>query len=114
MVKKLNSLDKLKELLASDERIIKFNHLDNLIRENSILMSIIEKLHILELKMKKAMQSNMDNEYILYKKEYENLTKKFKEDVLFNEYLNAKDDVLAIFDLITSIIEKEIDKKINE
>ena len=37
-----------------------------------------------------------------------------ENDVLISSYLNAKEDVLRIVNLVTSIIENEINKFINE
>ena len=101
------------ELLASEE-VIEFQKLEKLVLENKEISQLLEHLHNVEKQAVNAKELGLENTYLAYKKEYDGILKSFEEDVLISSYINAKEDVLRIINFVTSIIESEINKVINE
>jgi cell fate (sporulation/competence/biofilm development) regulator YmcA (YheA/YmcA/DUF963 family) len=114
-VKKLsNALSILiDELLVTDE-VLEFQKLEKLVLNNKEIAEILEHLHNIEKQAVNAKELGLENAYLMYKKEYDEIISKFENDVLISSYLNAKEDVLRIINLVTSIIENEINKVVNE
>ena len=101
------------ELLATDE-ILEFKKMEKLVLNNKEISEILEHLHNVEKQAVNAKELGLENTYLMYKKEYDEIISKFENDVLISSYLNAKEDVLRIINFVTSIIETEINKVINE
>lgn len=101
------------ELLATDE-VLEFQKLEKLILNNKEIVEILEHLHNVEKQAVNAKELGLENAYLMYKKEYDEIISKFENDVLISSYLNAKEDVLRIINLVTSIVENEINKVVNE
>ena len=101
------------ELLATDE-VLEFQKLEKLVLNNKEIVEILEHLHNVEKQAVNAKELGLENAYLMYKKEYDEIISKFENDVLISSYLNAKEDVLRIINLVTSIVENEINKVVNE
>ena len=101
------------ELLASEE-VIEFQKLEKLVLEKQEISQLLEHLHNVEKQAVNAKELGLENTYLAYKKEYDEILKSFEDDVLISSYINAKEDVLRVINLVTSIIENEINKVINE
>ena len=108
------SLENLLEELANTEEVIEFKRLEKLVLENKEISIKLDRLHEVEKQAVNAKELGLDNAYLAYKKEYDDIIKGFEDDVLISMYLNAKEEVLSIVKLVTEIIEREINKKINE
>ena len=101
------------ELLKSEE-VVEFQKLEKLVLENEEISQLLEHLHNIEKQAVNAKELGLDNAYLAYKKEYDEILKSIEDDVLISSYINAKEDVLIMLNLVTSIIENEINKVINE
>ena len=110
----MNSLESLIDEIVSTQEVIEFKRLEKLVLENSEVASKLERLHEVEKQAINAKELGLENTYFSYKKEYDEIIKSFEEDVLISSYLNAKEEVLSIVNLVTSIIENEINKVIND
>ena len=109
-----NSLAVLIDELLGSEEIIEFKKLEKLVLENEEISHKLEQLRNTEKQAVNAKELGLENTYYAYKKEYDEIISSFENDVLISSYLNAKEDVLRIVNLVTSIIENEINKFINE
>ena len=112
MVNKLmnNSLKILIEELVNTTEVIEFKRLEKLILENEEVSLKLSRLHDVEKQAVNAKELGLENTYFAYKKEYDEIIKSFEEDVLISSYLNKKEEVLSLVNLVTSIIENEIKK----
>ena len=111
MSKALNVL--IDELLTCEE-IIEFKKLEKIVLENKEISDILERLHNVEKQAVNAKELGLENAYFAYKKEYDDIIASFENDVLISSYINAKEDVIRIVNFVTSIIENEINKVIND
>ena len=116
MVNKLmsNSLKVLIEELVNTPEVIEFKRLEKLILENEEVSLKLSRLHEVEKQAVNAKELGLENTYFAYKKEYDEIIKSFEEDVLISSYLNAKEEVLSLVNLVTSVVENEINKAIND
>ena len=110
----MNSLESLIDEIVSTQEVIEFKRLEKLVLENNEVALKLERLHEVEKQAINAKELGLENTYFAYKKEYDEIIKSFEEDVLISSYLNAKEEVLSIVNLVTSIIENEINKVIND
>ena len=109
-----NALSVLIDELLTCEEVIEFIKLEKIVLENKDISEILERLHNVEKQAVNAKELGLDNAYFTYKKEYEDILASFENDVLISLYINAKEDVLRIVNFVTSIIENEINKVIND
>ena len=109
-----NSLSVLIDELLACEEVLEFQKLEKLVLENKEISKILEHLHNVEKQAVNAKELGLENAYFAYKKEYDDIIASFENDVLISSYINAKEDVLRIVNLVTSIIENEINKVIND
>ena len=116
MVNKLMSknLELLIDELVNTEEVIEFKRLEKLVLENKEIFLKLNRLQIVEKQAVNAKELGLENTYFSYKKEYDEILKSFEDDVLISSYLNAKEEVLFLVNLVTDIIEKEINKVIND
>lgn len=108
------NLELLIEELVNTEEVIKFKRLEKLVLENQEIYLKLNRLHEVEKQAVNAKELGLENTYIAYKKEYDEILKSFEDDVLISSYLTAKEEVLYLVNLVTGIIEKEINKIIND
>ena len=109
-----NSLKVLIEELVNTPEVIEFKRLEKLILENEEVSLKLSRLHEVEKQAVNAKELGLENTYFAYKKEYDEIIKSFEEDVLISSYLNAKEEVLSLVNLVTSVVENEINKAIND
>jgi cell fate (sporulation/competence/biofilm development) regulator YmcA (YheA/YmcA/DUF963 family) len=107
----LNTL--IDELLASEE-VIEFKKLEKLVLENKEISDVLNHLHDVEKQAVNAKELGLENTYLAYKKEYDEIIATFENDVLISSYINAKEEVLRIVNFVVTIIENEINKVIND
>ena len=107
------ALSLLIEELLSSEEVIEFQKLEKLILKNEEISALLEHLHNVEKQAVNAKELGLENAYFSYKKEYDEIIASFENDVLISSYINAKEEVLKIINLVTSIIEDEINKVVN-
>ena len=108
------SLNVLIDELLSCEEVIEFKKLEKIVLENKVISEVLERLHNVEKQAVNAKELGLENAYFAYKKEYDEIIASFENDVLISSYINAKEDVLRIVNFVTSIIENEINKVIND
>lgn len=108
------ALENLIEELTNTPEVIEFKKLEKLVLENEEISLKLDRLHEVEKQAINARELGLENTYIAYKKEYDDIIKGFEDDVLVSMYLNAKEEVLSILNLVTKTIELEVNKKINE
>lgn len=109
-----NALECLIEEILESEEVIRFKKLEKLVLEKEEIRHTLERLHEVEKQAINARELGLENTYLSYKKEYEQIIKSFEDDVLISLYLDAKIEVKEIIDLIKKTIENEINKAINE
>ena len=107
------ALSLLIEELLSSEEILEFQKLEKIILKNEEISTLLERLHNVEKQAVNAKELGLENAYYAYKKEYDEIISSFENDVLISSYINAKEETLKIVNLVTSIIESEINKVIN-
>ena len=105
--------EELFEEIASTEEIIEFKKIEKLVLANDSLNKKIDDMFEAQKQAINAKELGLDNAYLEYKEKYESILNSLKEDVLFNQYLSLKNDVKEVLNLVISIIENEIKKKIN-
>ena len=108
------SLNVLIDELLSCEEVIEFKKLEKIVLENKVISEVLERLHNVEKQAVNAKELGLENAYFAYKKEYDEIIASFENDVLISSYINAKEEVLRIVNFVTSIIENEINKVIND
>ena len=108
------SLNVLIDELLSCEEVIEFKKLEKIVLENKVISEVLERLHNVEKQAVNAKELGLENAYFSYKKEYDEIIASFENDVLISSYINAKEEVLRIVNFVTSIIENEINKVIND
>ena len=108
------ALENLIEELTNTPEVIEFKKIEKLVLENEEISLKLDRLHEVEKQAINARELGLENTYIAYKKEYDDIIKGFEDDVLVSMYLNAKEEVLSILNLVTKTIELEVNKKINE
>ncbi len=101
------------EILTSDE-VIDFKRLEKLVLEKKEINEILTHLHEVEKQAVNARELGLENAYLAYKKEYDNIICSFENDVLISSYLNAKSEVKELINTVIKIIEGEINKVIND
>ena len=109
-----NALEVLIEEITSSREVIEFKRLEELVLSNDEIKSKLDRLHEVEKQAVNAKELGLENTYLLYKKEYDEILASFEEDVLISSYLNAKEEVLSLVNIVINIIEKEINKVIND
>lgn len=107
------ALEELIEEIVKSEEVIEFKRLEELVLSNNEISKILDRLHEVEKQAINARELGLENAYIAYKKEYDEIISSFESDVLISSYLNAKTDVKDLINLVTKIIECEINKAIN-
>ena len=109
-----NTLNELIHEILNSEEVIEFKKLERLVLNNEDIAKTLERLHEVEKQAINARELGLDNTYLAYKKEYDQIIASFNDDVLISSYLEAKIEVKALIDMVTSIIENEINSVINE
>ena len=109
-----NSLNNLIDEITSTEEVRKFKKLEKLILEKEEIKIKLDRLREVEKQAVNAKEFGLDNAYNMYMSEYNEIVDSFKNDVLFQMYLDAKREVEDILELVTKTIENEISKKVNE
>ena len=116
MVNKLMNSAK-KELLdeiANSEEVIEFKKIEKIILEDVTLRDKFNGLAEIEKQAINARELGLDNAYIMYKKQYDDMIKSFEDDVVFSQYLILKHDAKEVMNTVIKIIENELNKYINE
>ena len=108
------ALENLIEELKNTPEVIEFKKLEKLVLKNEEISLKLDRLHEVEKQAINARELGLENTYFAYKKEYDDIIKGFEDGVLVSMYLNAKEEVLSILNLVTKTIELEVNKKINE
>lgn len=115
MVNKLNnSVEILKKDIVISSEYQNYLRLYNLIKKEKQLVVILERLREVERQATNAKEFNLTNAYEEYKKEYDQIIKMLEDNILLSMYLDAKEDLKNLINKLVNIIEKDIDKKINE
>lgn len=111
MSKALNEL--INEILSSEE-VIRFKKLESIILKNEEVNNKIIRLREVEKQAVNARELGLENAYFMYKKEYDEILSSFENDVLISSYLDSKEEVKSLINLVIGIIEDEINNVINE
>jgi cell fate (sporulation/competence/biofilm development) regulator YmcA (YheA/YmcA/DUF963 family) len=110
MSKALNEL--IDEILSSEE-VIRFKKLESIILKNEEVNSKIIRLREVEKQAVNARELGLENAYFMYKKEYDEILSSFENDVLISSYLDSKEEVKSLINLVIGTIEDEINNVIN-
>jgi cell fate (sporulation/competence/biofilm development) regulator YmcA (YheA/YmcA/DUF963 family) len=111
MSKALNEL--IDEILSSEE-VIRFKKLESIILKNEEVNNKIIRLREVEKQAVNARELGLENAYFMYKKEYDEILSSFENDVLISSYLDSKEEVKSLINLVIGIVEDEINNVINE
>jgi cell fate (sporulation/competence/biofilm development) regulator YmcA (YheA/YmcA/DUF963 family) len=109
-----NALELLIKEIIETEEVIEFKRLEKLVLENKEISIKLDRLHEVEKQAVNAKELGLENTYLAYKKEYDEIIASFNDDVLISSYLNAKEEVISIARLVIGIVESEINKVIND
>lgn len=109
-----NAKLELLEEIANSEEVIEFKKIEKIVLKNKELHDKIQRMFEAQKQAINAREFGLENAYFMYKKEYEEIYKSLKDDVLFNQYLALKSDAKNVMNTVINIIEKEIENKINE
>jgi cell fate (sporulation/competence/biofilm development) regulator YmcA (YheA/YmcA/DUF963 family) len=110
MSKALNEL--IDEILSSEE-VIRFKKLESIILKNEEVNNKIIRLREVEKQAVNARELGLENAYFMYKKEYDEILSSFENDVLISSYLDSKEEVKSLINLVIGTIEDEINNMIN-
>ena len=110
MSKALNEL--IDEILSSEE-VIRFKKLESIILKNEEVNNKIIRLREVEKQAINARELGLENAYFMYKKEYDEILSSFENDVLISSYLDSKEEVKSLINLVIGTIEDEINNVIN-
>ena len=110
MSKALNEL--IDEILSSGE-VIRFKKLESIILKNEEVNNKIIRLREVEKQAVNARELGLENAYFMYKKEYDEILSSFENDVLISSYLDSKEEVKSLINLVIGTIEEEINNVIN-
>ena len=110
MSKALNEL--IDEILSSEE-VIRFKKLESIILKNEEVNSKIIRLREVEKQAVNARELGLENAYFMYKKEYDEILSSFENDVLISSYLDSKEEVKSLINLVIGPIEDVINNVIN-
>ena len=110
MSKALNEL--IDEILSSEE-VIRFKKLESIILKNEEVNNKIIRLREVEKQAVNARKLGLENAYFMYKKEYDEILSSFENDVLISSYLDSKEEVESLINLVIGTIEDEINNVIN-
>ena len=110
MSKALNEL--IDEILSSEE-VIRFKKLESIILKNEEVNNKIIRLREVEKQAVNARELGLENAYFMYKKEYDEILSSFENDVLISSYLDSKEEVKSLINLVIGTIEDEINNVIN-
>lgn len=110
MSKALNEL--IDEILNSEE-VIHFKKLESIILKNEEVNNKIIRLREVEKQAVNARELGLENAYFMYKKEYDEILSSFENDVLISSYLDSKEEVKSLINLVIGTIEDEINNVIN-
>lgn len=108
------ALESLIDEITNTKEVIEFKRLEKLVLENKDIKEKLGRLHEVEKQAVNARELGLENTYLMYKKEYDDILASFEGDVLISSYLTAKEEVLSIVKLIIDIVENEINKVIND
>ena len=110
MSKALNEL--IDEILSSEE-VIRFKKLESIILKNEEVNNKIIRLREVEKQAVNARELGLENAYFMYKNEYDEILSSFENDVLISSYLDSKEEVKSLINLVIGTIEDEINNVIN-
>lgn len=110
MSKALNEL--IDEILCSEE-VIRFKKLESIILKKEEVNNKIIRLREVEKQAVNARELGLENAYFMYKKEYDEILSSFENDVLISSYLDSKEEVESLINLVIGTIEDEINNVIN-
>lgn len=115
MVNKLKSkaLEKLLEEISNSEEVIEFRKVEKLVLADNYLHEQLDHLTLVEKQAVNARELGLDNAYLMYKKEYDEILESLSNNVLFNQYLSLKKDAKEVMNTVINLIEKEIFYKVN-
>ena len=82
------ALEALIEEILTSEEVIQFKKLESLVLNNPKIKDILDHLHNVEKQAINARELGLENTYLAYKKEYDDIIKNFEDDVLISSYIN--------------------------
>ena len=107
------ALDELILEILNTEEVKEFKRLEKLVLEKEEIKIKLDRLHEVEKQAINAKELGLENTYFHYMKEYKEILNSFEDDVLISSYLRSKEDVNNILNTVITIIEKEINDKVN-
>ena len=108
------ALDSLIEEILTSKEVIEFKRLEQLVLNNPRIKEIIDHLHDVEKQAINARELGLENTYLAYKKEYDEIIQEIQDDVLISSYLNAKTEVNEIIEMVKNTIECQLNRAIND
>ncbi len=103
-------MSKLNKLFLELPEVKRIKELEKYINNNSILNEKINNLKNVQKKLVNAKEFNQQNQYILYKEEYDKIYSEILDFPFVEEYLELLEDVNQILLQTTGIIENKINK----
>lgn len=113
-MKELKTKQELISLLNQDERIIKIKSLEHFIDSSPELYKLLERKKEVSKQMVMCRHIGLDNAYLEYKKEYEEIDILIASYPNVDEYMELLDEVYNDLQIMVSYIEDKINKKLEE
>jgi len=108
----VTSLEKLYELFDNDSNIKRLRSLENLFDKNSEIVDLINQKQHISKEMINAKMIRLDETYLDYKRQYEEINEKIKNYPLLDEYVDLLEYYNNFLYNIVDYIEKNINKEI--
>lgn len=109
---KLNSLEKLIDLIRNDKQIQRFKELEKIIDQDVELQAKYKTLLDLQ-KIMVQREAKKHAKYAEAKEAYDTMKSKLLEHIVMSEYLDLLEEINSDLQMIQSIIETEINRKLD-
>lgn len=96
------------------ELVKRIHNLENIIDNSPMLNSKLADLKKIQKQMVNAKEFNQTNQYLVYKKQYDDLYQTILDYPFVEEYLDLLDEANFMLNEVTTIIEKKINKILEE
>lgn len=101
-------------MLKEDERVIKIKSLEKIIDSSPELYKLLERKKEVSKQMVMCRHIGLDNAYLEYKKEFEEIDVLIASYPNVEEYMDLLDEVYNDLQIMVSYIEDKINRKIEE
>ncbi len=109
----LTEKDKLIEMIKNDERIKRYQAIENIINNDEKLKAKINKLKTIQKQLVNAKEINKQKSVEHFQKQYDTLLEEIELTPLMSDYLALQGEINEMIQAIAEIIEDGINKELN-